>query len=606
MTSFTAQLSNIAGAVFQAQGLDPAFGQVIVSGRPDLGQFQCNGALAAAKAAKQNPRAIAEKVAEALKANPVFREVSLAGPGFINLSVADDYFAQAMNRVAGDPRLGQPTKAKPEVVVLDYGGPNIAKPMHVGHLRAAIIGDSIRRIFKFIGDETIGDVHMGDWGLQMGMLISELEIRRPQLVYFDTSFTGPYPAESPVTLSELEEMYPKASGDCKADPARLERARLATAELQDGRPGYRAVWQHFFDISVDAMKRDYGNLGVYFDLWKGEACVNDLIPPMVEDMKKKGIAVEDKGALIVHVKEETDKQDIPPLILIKSDGAAMYGTTDLATIIDRVNCQNPDRSIYVVDHRQSLHFVQVFRAAIKAGINGKGKLFHLGYGTMNGVDGKPFKTRAGGVMRLDDLIQMVTEAARKKMDERGLTKNWDSADKEESNAAAPLAAEEYPEEEQLDIAKKVGIAALKFADLSNNPIANYIFDLDRFSSFEGKTGPYLLYAAVRVKSLLKKAEAQGDKPGAILPPEEGERDLMLMLGQMPDAVDAAYAELTPNRIADFAFNLAQTFSSYYSAFHILSETDIARRHSRLALAELVLKELELCLELLGISTPERM
>jgi arginyl-tRNA synthetase len=587
MTSFTAQLSDIAGSVFQAQGLDPAFGQVIVSGRPDLGQFQCNGALAAAKAAKQNPRAIAEKVAEALKANPIFRDVSLAGPGFINLSVTDDYLGQAMNRVATDPRLGQPVKAKPEVVVLDYGGPNIAKPMHVGHLRAAIIGDSIRRIFKFVGDETIGDVHMGDWGLQMGMLISELEIRRPDLPYFDANFTGPYPKESPVTLAELEEMYPKASGDCKADPARLDRARQATAELQDGRPGYRAVWQHFFDISVDAMKRDYGNLGVYFDLWKGEACVNDLIPPMVEEMKKKGIAIEDKGALIVPVKEETDKQDIPPLILIKSDGAAMYGTTDLATIVDRVNCQNPDRSIYVVDHRQGLHFVQVFRAAIKAGINGKGSLFHLGYGTMNGTDGKPFKTRAGGVMRLDDLIQMMSGEALKKLNEHGL-------------------GADYSEAERDDIAKKVGVSALKFADLSNNPIANYVFDIDRFSRFEGKTGPYLLYAAVRVKSLLKKAEAQGDKPGAILPPETGERDLVLMLGHMPDAISSAYAELAPNRIADFAFNLAQTFSSYYSAFHMLSEPDVARRSSRLALAELVLKELELCLELLGISVPDRM
>ncbi|WP_374652724.1 arginine--tRNA ligase [Dongia sp.] len=587
MTSFTTQLSEIAGSVFQAQGLDPAFGQVIVSGRPDLGQFQCNGALAAAKAAKSNPRGIAEKVAEALRANPIFRDVSLAGPGFINLSVTDDYFATAMNRVAADPRLGQPAKGKPEIVMLDYGGPNIAKPMHVGHLRAAIIGDAIRRIFKFVGDETIGDVHMGDWGLQMGMLISELEIRRPDLPYFDAKFTGPYPNASPVTLAELEEMYPKASGDCKADPARLERARLATAELQDGRPGYRAVWQHFFDISVAAMKRDYGNLGVHFDLWKGEACVNDIIPPMVAEMREKGIAVEDKGALIVHVKEESDKQEIPPLILIKSDGAAMYATTDLATIVDRVNCQNPDRSIYVVDHRQGLHFLQVFRAAIKAGINGKGKLFHLGYGTMNGVDGKPFKTRAGGVMRLDDLIQMMSDEAMKKLTEHGLGSDYSAA-------------------ERADISRKVGVAALKFADLSNNPIANYVFDLDRFSRFEGKTGPYLLYAAVRVKSLLKKAEAQGDRPGTILSPEEGERDLMLMLGQMPDAVDAAYAELAPNRIADFAFNLAQTFSSYYSAFHILSEQDAARRRSRLALAELVLKELELCLDLLGIATPERM
>ena len=428
---------------------------------------------------------------------------------------------------------------------------------------------------------------MGDWGLQMGMLISELEIRRPDLPYFKPGFNGPYPETSPVSLTELEEMYPKASGDCKADPARLERARLATAELQEGRPGYRAVWQHFFDISVDAMKRDYGNLGVYFDLWKGEACVNDLIPPMVDDMKKKGIAVEDKGALIIPVKEESDKMDIPPLILIKSDGAAMYGTTDLATIVDRVNCQNPDRSIYVVDHRQGLHFVQVFRAAMKAGINGKGKLFHLGYGTMNGTDGKPFKTRAGGVMRLDDLIQMISGEALKKLTEHGLGADYDAT-------------------ERNDIAKKVGVAALKFADLSNNPIANYVFDLDRFSRFEGKTGPYLLYAAVRVKSLLRKAEAQGDKPGAILAPEEAERDLMLMLGQMPNAINDAYDELAPNRIADFAFNLAQTFSTYYNAFHVLSEKDAGKRQSRLALAELVLKELELCLELLGIETPERM
>lgn len=587
MTSFTDQLSAIAAKAFVAQGLDPAFGQVIVSGRPDLAQFQCNGALAAAKAAKQNPRAIAEKVAEALRAEAIFRDVSLAGPGFINLSVTDEYLAQAMNRVAGDARLGQPIKQKPDMVVLDYGGPNIAKPMHVGHLRAAIIGDAIRRIFKFVGDTTVGDVHMGDWGLQMGMLISELEIRRPDLPYFKPGFNGPYPEASPVTLAELEEMYPKASGDCKADPARLERARLATAELQEGRPGYRAVWQHFFDISVAAMKRDYGNLGVHFDLWKGEACVNDLIPPMVAEMKAKGIAVEDKGALIVHVKEETDKQDIPPLILIKSDGAAMYATTDLATIVDRVNCQNPDRIIYVVDHRQGLHFLQVFRAAVKAGINGKSTMFHLGYGTMNGTDGKPFKTRAGGVMRLDDLIQMMSAEAMTKLTEHGL-------------------GADYSAEERDDIAKKVGVAALKFADLSNNPIANYVFDLDRFSRFEGKTGPYLLYAAVRVKSLLKKAEAQDFKPGTIQPPEEGERDLMLMLGQMPDAIADAYKELAPNRIADFAFNLAQVFSTYYNAFHILSEKDAAKRASRLALAELVLKELELCLDLLGIQTPERM
>jgi arginyl-tRNA synthetase len=476
---------------------------------------------------------------------------------------------------------------KPRTVVLDYGGPNIAKPMHVGHLRAGIIGDSLRRIYKFVGDRTVGDVHMGDWGLQMGMLISELEIRRPELPYFDKNATGPYPKESPVTLEELDAMYPKASADSKGDPARMERSRQATAELQDGRPGYRALWQHFFDISVTAMKRDYGNLGVYFDLWKGEAIVHELIAPMVEAMKKQGIVEESDGAQVIRVAEEADKREIPPLILVKSDGAFMYATTDLATIIDRVNCQNPDLSLYVVDHRQELHFVQVFRAAKRAGINGKGELIHLGYGTMNGTDGKPFKTRAGGVMRLDDLYQMVTDEALKKLTEHGLGSGYDEAEK-------------------LDIAHKVGVSTLKFADLSNNPIANYVFDLDRFSRFEGKTGPYLLYAAVRVKSLLRKAREQNDIPGAILPPAPGERDLILALGQMPDAIQAAYDDLAPNKIADFAFGLAQTFSGYYANFHVLSETDAALRHSRLAVAELVLKELELCLELLGIATPERM
>jgi arginyl-tRNA synthetase len=587
MSSLSSLLSEIAGRAFAAEGLDPSFGKVTVSNRPDLAQFQCNGAMAAAKAAKQPPRAIAEKVAARLKNEPTFREVSLAGPGFINLHVTDAYLAEQMNGLRSDARLGLPPTSNPRTVVLDYGGPNIAKPMHVGHLRAGIIGDSLRRIYKFVGDTTVGDVHMGDWGLQMGMLISELEIRRPDLPYFDKSFTGPYPKESPVTLEELDAMYPKASADSKANPERMERSRQATAELQDGRPGYRALWQHFFDISVAAMKRDYGNLGVTFDLWKGEAIVHDLIAPMVDAMKKQGIVEESDGAQVIRVAEETDKHEIPPLILVKSDGAFMYATTDLATVIDRVNCQNPDLSIYVVDHRQGLHFVQVFRAAKKAGINGKGELVHLGYGTMNGTDGKPFKTRAGGVMRLDDLYQMVTDEALKKLTEHGL-------------------GAEYGEDEKIDIAHKVGVSALKFADLSNNPIANYVFDLDRFSRFEGKTGPYLLYAAVRVKSLLRKAREQNDVPDAILPPEPGERDLMLMLGQMPDAILAAYDDLAPNKIADFAFGLAQIFSAYYANFHVLSETNAALRHSRLAMAELVLKELVLCLELLGIQTPERM
>src|SRR4030095_12677775 len=402
------------------------------------------------------------------------------------------------------------------MVVMDYGGANIAKTMHVGHLRAAIIGEALRRLFIFAGDDVVGDVHMGDWGLQMGMIISELEIRRPDLPYFDPNFKGPYPNASPVTVDELEEVYPTAAAACKADPARVARPAL-----QQGRPGYRALWQHFFDVSVETMKRDYGALGVHFDLWKGEACVDPLIAPMVDKMKAMGIAEEDQGALIVRVAKPDDKKEIPPLILIKKDGAAMYSTTDLATIVDRVHEQNPDHILYVVDQRQHLHFEQVFRAAQMAKINRKETMEHLGFGTMNGSDGKPFKTRAGGVMKLQDLIAMMSNAAMARLNEQGLATDYDPSERQE-------------------IARRVGLAALKFADLSNHPVANYVFDLDRFTRFEGKTGPYLQYAAVRIKSILRKAESIGEKPGKILPPEAGERDLLLALGALPDAITAAY------------------------------------------------------------------
>jgi arginyl-tRNA synthetase len=479
-----------------------------------------------------------------------------------------------------------PDKQK-QMVVLDYGGLNIAKPMHVGHLRAAIIGDSIRRIFAFVGDETVGDVHMGDWGLQMGMLISELEIRRPHLPYFDPTKTGSFPTESPVTLRELEELYPTASAACKADPARLERARQATAELQDGRPGYRALWQHFFDISVDAMKRDYGNLGVHFDLWKGEACVNDLIAPMVEQMKAKGVVEESDGAQIVRVAEDSDKMEIPPLILVKSDGAVLYGTTDLATIVDRVKEQNPDLVLYCVDQRQHLHFEQVFRAARKARINGHAVLEHAGFGTMNGTDGKPFKTRAGGVMKLYDLIATMTDEADKKLVEQGLAKD-------------------YPAEERADIAKKVGVAALKFADLSNYRLTDYIFDLDRFVRFEGKTGPYLQYAAVRIQSILRKAKDEGHTSSAPVVRSPEERSLVLQLLALPLKMQAAEDNRAPNILCEYAFELAQKFSRFYSEHHILSETDAELRAARIGLCEVTLATLAKVLDLLGIEIPARM
>ncbi len=587
MTSLAATLTGIVSSAFAEAGLPPEFGTVTVSNRPDLGQFQCNGALGAAKSARANPRELGERVAALLRSNPIFADVSLAGPGFLNLTVTDTWLAERTQQLADDPRLGVPVKADPATVILDFGGPNIAKPMHVGHLRASIIGDSLQRLFRFVGDRTISDVHMGDWGLPMGMLISEIALRRPDLPYFAPDATGPFPEESPVSMEDLEDLYPAAAAACKADPARLEAARRATAELQAGRPGYRALWQHFIDVSVAGMRRDFGDLGIHFDLWKGEADVHDLIGPMIDDLREKALAEESEGALVVRVARPDDKVEVPPLILLKSDGAVMYGTTDLATIVDRVREYDPDLMLYVVDQRQHLHFEQVFRAAALAGLDGKAKSEHIGFGTMNGPDGKPFKTRAGGVMKLQDLLAMATEQALSRLNEEGL-------------------AADYPEEERQAIARMVGIGAVKFADLSNHRLSNYVFDLERFTRFEGRTGPYLQYAAVRIKSLLRKAAEQGAEAGAILPPTEIERDLMLNLGQLPDAISAAYQKRTPNDLCEFAFWLSQTFSRFYGACHILSEPDLALRGSRLALAAATLAQLELVLSLLGIEVPDRM
>ncbi len=589
MASLTAILTDLVADAFQALDLPRDLGRVRRSDRPDLGQFQCNGAMPAAKQARKAPRQIAEEIlaGPVLKADPRIARTEIAGPGFINIDVTDAYLAERANAIAADPRLGCPEVEKPRRVILDYGGPNVAKSMHVGHLRASIIGDSLRRLFAFAGDKTWGDVHMGDWGLPMGMLINELAQRHPDWPYFDAALTGPYPAESPVSLEDLERIYPEAAARCKAEPEELEKAREATAELQVGRPGYRALWQHFMDISIAAMKKDFGSLGVHFDLWLGEAVVHDLIEPMVDDMREKGVAEESEGAIVVSVAEAGDKKEIPPLILLKSDGAVMYSTTDMATVEHRRREIGPELVLYVVDQRQHLHFEQVFRAVHKAGIDGGAALEHIGFGTVNGPDGKPFKTRAGGVMKLGDLIDGAKEMALKRLDEAGLAKD-------------------YPEEERVEIARKVGLAAIRFADLSNYRLSNYIFDLDRFTRFEGKTGPYLLYAAVRIKSLLRKAEARGFEAGEILPPGDVERSLVITLGLLPDAVAAAYERRAPNELCDFAYGLAQEFSRFYQNCHILSETDEALRASRLGLAAVSLKQLELLLSLLGIETPERM
>jgi arginyl-tRNA synthetase len=587
MTSLSAELSAIAGAAFAAEGLSPDLGIVQASDRPDLAQFQCNGALPAAKAAKQNPRRIAERIAARLKANPVFSRVEVAGPGFINLDVTDDALAERMAMLAKDERLGAPKTGKGKSVVIDFGGPNVAKPMHVGHLRSSLIGDSIQRLFRANGWAVKSDVHLGDWGLQMGQLISEIEHRGMAPIYFDSNFKGPYPEQSPVTMEQLEEIYPAAAAACKADPARLDEARKATAELQAGRPGYRALWQQFFNVSKFGLRREFDSLGVHFDMWKGEASVDPLVGPMIEKLKASSLAVMSEGALVIPVAEPTDKKKVPPLILVKSDGAVLYGTTDLATIVNRVNEQNPDLILYVVDHRQHAHFEQVFRAAHKAHLNGKAELEHAGFGTMNGPDGKPFKTRAGGVMKLYDLIAMVTQEADQRLAEAGL-------------------AADYPAEERAATAKMVGVATLKFADLSNHRQTDYIFDLARFSKFEGKTGPYLQYAAVRIQSILRKAQDKGHRPTAPVVRSPEERELALQLLALADAMAAAEFRRAPNILCDYVFNLAQEFSRFYSEHHILSETDAELRAARLGLCELTLKALRKGLDLLGIEIPPRM
>lgn len=586
MTSLSAALTAIVGDAFAAEGLAPAFGQVQLSDRPDLAAFQCNGALAAAKAAKTNPRAIAEKIAARLKSDPLFSKVEIAGPGFLNLDIADEALAVRLGALARDPRLGAPDSGAGKSLVIDFGGPNIAKPMAVHHLRSSIIGDCLQRLYRANGWKVISDVHLGDWGLQMGQLITEIELEGRAPVYFDPNIVGPYPEEAPVTMEELETLYPRASASCKADPARLEAARRATVDLQAGRPGYRALWKHFVRVSEEGLAREFGSLGIEFDLWHGESDADPLIPAMIADLKSRGLAQESEGALVVPVAREDDKKPLPPLILVKSEGGVLYGTTDLATIIERVRDQDPDLILYVVDHRQHGHFEQVFRAAQLAGLAGRAQLEHVGYGTMNGPDGKPFKTRAGGAMKLYELIEMAKAEADKRLAEQGI-------------------GEEYSAEERAEIARKVGIATIKFADLSNHRTTDYIFDLERFSKFEGKTGPYLQYAAVRIQSILRKA---GDvKPGsATIMRSPEERALALQLLSLADAMMAAEDKRAPNILCDYAFELAQRFSRFYAAHHILSESDAELRAARLGLCGLVLAVLTRVLDLLGIEVPERM
>ena len=587
--SLQQQLTELLAEAFHAEGVDASFGAVAVSQRPELADYQCNGALGAAKTDGRNPRALAEAVLNHVDAPDLIASFDIAGPGFINISVTDAALAATSLAMARSERLGVEPVSEAMTVVVDYGGPNMSKALHVGHLRAAIIGESIKRLFSFIGHDTIGDIHMGDWGTPMGQLIVELQDHRPDLVYFDPEYDGPYPAESPVTLDDLSEMYPVITQRCAQDPDVAERARVATFELQNGREGYLALWQHFHDVSVAEQKKDFEALGVSFDLWHGESTVRDRLEPMVRRAIADGVARESDGAVIVDVTRPEDKKELPPLLLTRSDGSYLYSTTDLATIEMRVEDLGMDLGLYVVDARQGLHLEQVFRAARITGIlPDDAAVEHIAFGTVNGKDGKPFRTREGGVLRLADLISLVTDAARTRLDEANI-------------------AEGYPPDEREEIARQVGVAALKFGDLANHRTSNYIFDLERFSAFEGKTGPYLQYSAVRIKSILRKATANGLSAGEIIPPTvPQERGLMLRLVRLPEMINRAADVRAPNVLAEYAYEVATDFSRFYEHCHILSEPDADRQASWLSLVSLTLDVLTRLLHLLGIEIPERM
>ena len=571
-------------AAFAAAGYDPANGRVTVSNRPDLCEYQCNGAMPAAKVYRKAPIQIASDVAAQLTGDPAFSEVNAAAPGFLNLRLEPGFLAEYLEQVRTAPRFGVEPDPKAGTVVIDYGGANVAKPLHIGHLRSAIIGESIKRIQRFFGAEAIGDVHLGDWGLQMGLVIAELQVRQPQLCYFDENFTGPYPEEAPFTISDLEEIYPTASAKAKVDEAFAAKAHDFTYRLQQGEPGPYALWQHIMRVSKADLRKNYDKLGVSFEAWLGESDAQSYIPAMLEDMRKQGILVESEGAQVIDVKEETDTKEVPPCIIMKSDGATLYATTDLATIRQRMESWDPAKILYVVDKRQSLHFEQVFRAARKAGlVKPETELRHIGFGTMNGKDGKPFKTRSGGVMRLETLINEITDFVRAKVEENQLVSGEDVE----------------------NVTAKIALAALKYGDLMNAPTKDYVFDLDRFAAFEGNTGPYILYTIVRIKSILARYGAWEALPMAA--PETPEaKDLMLALTRLPDALELACRDCAPNVICAYIYELAGYANKFYHETRILTEEDKEKQKGYIALIGLTKRVLETCIELLGFEAPEKM
>ena len=588
MKKFLDLISEEMKQAFEAAGYERELGKVSLSNRPDLCEYQCNGAMAGAKLYKKAPIMIAQEVAQKCGGSPVFAEVDAVAPGFLNLKLKECFIKEYLNKMETEPKFGLEMPEHPAKIIIDYGGPNVAKPLHVGHLRSAVIGESIKRIARYAGHEVIGDIHLGDWGLQMGLIITELQERQPQLVYFDESYEGDYPEEAPFTISELEEIYPTASGKSKEDPAYKEKAMEATFKLQSGVRGYRALWDQIIKVSVADLKRNYENLNVEFDLWKGESDVHDVIPGMVQQLKDQGYAYYSDGALVVDVKEETDTKEIPPCMILKSDGASLYNTTDLATIMERVREYHPDRMIYLTDKRQDLYFEQVFRCARKTGLVPKEtELLHIGFGTMNGKDGKPFKTREGGVMRLELLIKEINEEMYRK-----ITDN-----------------RQVDEQEARKTAQVVALSAIKYGDLSNQASKDYIFDMDKFTSFEGDTGPYILYTIVRIKSILSKIREQDGefKEGTIREAaSEAEKALMMSLAGFPAMMAGAYEETAPHKVCAYIYELANAFNRFYHETRIVAEQDQEKKAGWVALLILTRDILEACIDVLGFSAPERM
>ncbi len=576
-------ISQEVSLAFRNAGYDESYGKVTVSNRPDLCEYQCNGSLPAAKVYHKAPIAIAEEVAALLKDSGSFETVEACRPGFINLRVSGKYLADYMEKMRTSERFGLEL-AEPQTIVVDYGGPNVAKPLHVGHLRSAIIGESIKRIFRYFGNNAIGDIHMGDWGLQMGLIIAELRERHPELPYFDDSFTGEYPAEAPFTITDLEEIYPAASAKSKVDEEFAVKAHDATRLLQEGNRGYRALWDHIMVLSVADLKRNYSRLNVSFEAWLGESDAQPYIPPMLEIMRSKGLAQESDGALVVDVSDPADTKEIPPCILLKSDGATLYATTDLATMLQRMQDYKPERMFYITDKRQSLHFEQVFRAAPKGEIvPADVRLDHLGFGTMNGKDGKPFKTRDGGVMRLENLIAEITDFVAKKIADNQIV----DPDKMEETA------------------RQIAMAALKYGDLSNQPTKDYIFDIDRFAAFEGNTGPYILYTIVRIKSILARYGAWEQLP--IREPQNAEeKAMMLVISRFADALSMAYRDAAPNLICAYIYELAGAVNKFYHEVRILTEEDAEKQAGYIASIALAKSVLETCIDILGFEAPEKM